>query len=1649
MVVKGLKIRKAILIFLTTIFSLSSFHTAVRSETQYEQCLKLYKNKFDVPPGFPYCSTNGYPFQQKLWDDLGVIVYGNPELLPFNQGSRNFKAGYADPQQEVDYPNGGGPLAPKHPYFVKNGVRGEYRYLGYDRNGQPYVNPYFIPDMRVRKGSERTWVYRPWSNPLLKNVGNRPTSISPMFRDRFSENIDFIYANGLVDEVNSIIKSQAVHVKYSTFAEDPNKNLFDYIYVTQDPTVWAPGAGTMWSIDHTGKIWYSSHVIDQRKMKYNTPVKAGIEPGPGIEPNYKMEKQIHDTFELPYRVSGRLLDDAYYHNRYDRVKYYTRDDVKSWALTVTVKHPGKSAVTLGTYTGNDLVIDHGRAYAYTDVKIPIRKSDYPEGGTMVITVTAQVTFGDGEKRQDVTSYQQGLGVTPPPATDPPDEPDDPGTPSHPGGGGPPSSDPDPIYCSPNIGDHAIDILPFTDVSETTDLSRVRSVYVTVNGQVVSYEQFFSGQYIFGDDADGLNHVYVEYRLNSGLKCTIDKWVLVHDSKPRAEFDMDGGTWKENRTIFVRNTSSQAVDPYVEARYPIVSHEWSFEVLDGSTGERKMGTDTDLYKELMYTKPGRYQISLTTTNALGRVSDPYVVQFSIIEDVPPAIIQHAYSSEAARGETITFYNHVVSIDGDEIVNEVHRIYYDERGDESYSKLVDTIYGPLTEYTPRHGLGQYKVVTTAEEVFGQPTLTQHLTEDSKRSSTSETYFKVENYIPYADIYADLPYEQAEVEIFFMLDKNLTQAKIDYVNQNVIGITNRFRQESLDPLVKKWDMKTYTYSKSVSTSRNTGSSYPSSTYYYDQEGYSGTLHRYSVSNNPYTTHHTRTETVTETRTSYEYTCSANWPGPPWQLWDVKVCGNNIDNMWYKEVTETITRTIEVPYTITHDNYTGYYSGTVYRHVREPYHTPWESTTSAKYIVYISDDNISELADFTSVTQKSDAQVILAGKSSIRNQAPHDHYIANNGQSIESIIQTVVEKIAALNPPRASMTVLVNQPFTMHTIEIDPEDDPIIQPQTLYVHDPNYYDNPQGRASYAVSEYDANRYQSQLLRNSLDKPGLYTIYRRVRDNPVGKPQYSYYSNEAYMSIAAHRKPIAQAVLDWTYNPATGLYETTWVDQSYDLDHQYRDPQRGIRERKIRFRRNGGEWLYYIPDELTAGSYELEYTVRDIEGAWSDPFKLSFTLAEQPPPQIDAKARAELAKFSLRNIPASEQLRIYEIWTRYPYRHDLEAAIYNSAGTTRMTNPVTVAYHTGTKRGSDIYWEDIVYTIPETLPDGQYVLRLSAVGQNGIRAHIDFPIRVNTPINLVPSLASELLTGEHTDLEAATSKYASSVTVTMFRGTRYENKQELSDTRKSDLKTWHASYLVPEIPDGHYQVRFTAVTPNGNSQSIDRTVEVINNRPPVADFTWSPSTIWEGDTVSFINRSYDPDGDPLTYSWLITHPDGTVYTSNEQHIELRLPQIGNHTVQLTVSDGRFTDTKQAVLAVRELTLSADVHHTDHWYEYHREAGHETEVHPKDYYSGEKFLLSAATSPVPVQRVSAALIAVDREGQPVQVETVLAPVRGSEHYEGELYDESFSSLDQGLAVGLHAVKFQVRYVNGTVKTAEVPIRIIGHVLESAGVHRRQ
>ena len=60
-------------------------------------------------------------------------------------------------------------------------------------------------------------------------------------------------------------------------------------------------------------------------------------------------------------------------------------------------------------------------------------------------------------------------------------------------------------------------------------------------------------------------------------------------------------------------------------------------------------------------------------------------------------------------------------------------------------------------------------------------------------------------------------------------------------------------------------------------------------------------------------------------------------------------------------------------------------------------------------------------------------------------------------------------------------------------------------------------------------------------------------------------------------------------------------------------------------YRKTSGDnvWVYAIPDNLNSGTYELRYTVKDIEGAWSDEITSFFTLSVEPPIQLKAKLRS------------------------------------------------------------------------------------------------------------------------------------------------------------------------------------------------------------------------------------------------------------------------------------------------------------------------------------------------------------------------------------------------------------------------------------------
>lgn len=276
------------------------------------------------------------------------------------------------------------------------------------------------------------------------------------------------------------------------------------------------------------------------------------------------------------------------------------------------------------------------------------------------------------------------------------------------------------------------------------------------------------------------------------------------------------------------------------------------------------------------------------------------------------------------------------------------------------------------------------------------------------------------------------------------------------------------------------------------------------------------------------------------------------------------------------------------------------------------------------------------------------------------------------------------------------------------------------------------------------------------------------------------------------------------------------------------------------------------------------------------------------------------------------------------------------------------------------------------------------------------------------------------------------------------------SDTggRSGSSFTWTPTADLPEHVNMYVQVRvFDGY--DWSDWSGPKYFYIETNRPPVADFDWLPDPIYEGDELRLLNRSYDPDADPLTYTWVITSPSGTQQT----HLtaEPRSPHVlpGQYHVRLTVSDGKANDSHEATITVRPLFIEGEVNHTAQWYAHHAEAGHETEHAPKDFYAGERLMLRAVVALAPVTTVSASMAAAGRDGDDLSVEEVLQPQSEPGRYAGDLYDERWASVTEGLGEGSYAVRFRVEYANGVVKETVVPIRIIGNVYENVGVHRRQ
>lgn len=1423
-----------------------TYSTRSFSATEWTQ-LQL---DYNIPSNVAKQNTKGIPFNIELWNEKGIVVYGDYSLI--SSAKNDFKNATGDLDAEGKYietPNKG---------YYKGGT-GEYRYHGYDYNNNLYANGDFPIDANSgMKATAKNWIYRIWDKSLPYYSNNRifeASTYNNIAMGVITTGVTTADRIGVQKWINEGLPFQIIN------SNNGNKDAFNYAHVLTAPTSRQTGEVQMYHLSaYDGKPWYQIFSLNTIKSKTITPVDAGLNI---VNENRTLEGGVNYKVD----VTGKILDDDFYLDDVLKTTRYTREDISSWSFELTELNTGIKQ----TLVGNRISKDKGKATFSVNIPYsviePLITKDNPEF-TPSFLGKATAIFNTGDKSSDTATLSFAIEIEI-------------------------IDDRKPLAISIDAPQEMLDTEKFHVVDNTTGDDFTRSVILDgIELDTVEADEFLNGEHLFPlvgedrlytytisyyDNVNEIQHDYIDY-------------VLVYTTKPNVNATVTG-TFKENRLITASPNINGVNTAYLKANASISATVFNATLGSGNNSILKFGTKNLSTMEFIVKGEDQVNISIqakTTPNRIERsdipsdyfYSEPYLYQLYTLPDYEPAMIANIWNGTLTRNESLDFTYEAVSTDQDMININTYKIDYDSDNNGTFeTTVVSGNWSSYTAYKPSK-LGKYKITFYAEESFGQPTLSQFITADDIRSFTLEREFNVDNLAPMTKLFTDIEFDFPQADVIVLNDQSITRELNNSIVSERVNWINSLRQASIDASVQVWDLFTYVYSQSASTSYNSGGTYPTSTRTYSSGGYSGTLSRYQVTNNQYQVDNGYSKTVIDSFTATDSASQSGFvpqgsSGTPSTIpssisynsggytgtlsqdsysydsdgvYDAqgKYLGYNFSR--YATYSGVVSKSTSVWVSVWnwYDDYTGYYSGTIYKNVKQAF-TPTFRINSDKYLVYFADSTVNNLTDIQAIKNLGTVKLILVGKASSKASVSYDYYI-DSANSLETIFSKVNEIIANNNPYENKQLVQVGESFTIQKADLDDENDPIIALGYQYVQDVNYYDNSMGLESGAVSTYSDGSYTS-TLKSSFSKVGHYKIFRKIKDSPVDNSSYSKDSNVPQLDIYVHRKPIADFTLDWDYSSATASYKTTWVDKSYDLDHQYSDPDKGIVDRRIMYRKTSGDniWVYAIPDNLTAGNYELRYTVKDIEGAWSDEKIFTFTLATAPSIQLSSELKSLDPKFSLISLPASESVQFFNTWSRYPYGVRLETALFNTSGTRvdALKSTAFVQGSTGTKSGNDITWNNINYQVASTVPDGIYNMRITAfdTSNSGVFKYINFPVTIKTPINLDSNLTT--LVGSETNvIYATTSIYANQVSVEVFRGKPQAQTLAMTlDTNDGTTKTWKVSFTGPNsatLAEGTYIARFTGRTPNGNVEILDKNFALQHLKISSSNI-WGDWNHWDG----------------------------------------------------------------------------------------------------------------------------------------------------------------------------------------------------------------
>lgn len=184
---------------------------------------------------------------------------------------------------------------------------------------------------------------------------------------------------------------------------------------------------------------------------------------------------------------------------------------------------------------------------------------------------------------------------------------------------------------------------------------------------------------------------------------------------------------------------------------------------------------------------------------------------------------------------------------------------------------------------------------------------------------------------------------------------------------------------------------------------------------------------------------------------------------------------------------------------------------------------------------------------------------------------------------------------------------------------------------------------------------------------------------------------------------------------------------------------------------------------------------------------------------------------------------------------------------------------------------------------DGTYTVTLNVTDNDGLSntTSVDIIVHNRSPVAIFTESAETIYTGQVITFNASDSYDLDGYIVNHLWDFG-------DDTNTTGMIVEH-SY----VDNGVYNVTLTVTDDDGATDTASSTKTVLN-RPPVASFTESTTTVYTGEIIYFYaSSSYDPDGSIVSYFW--TFGDGINATGIT--VDHAYADNGTYTVALTVTD--------------------------------------------------------------------------------------------------------------------------------------------------------